>query len=242
MSNFIKNVRFDPVYNNRPTFDRNQFFADLILLPAQFAYVTDNTTGTVPLFKGLDQCLGYEMNEMDVQFLLDYIHPEDRELMNSVMQKAVEYTFQHLPNEPFSMHLKAYYRVMNAQGNPVRVFRQSTVLEADDLGRPVSFLSIVNDISAFDKSKSIKFKMEGKNGKELYVPEFPMERYDISGITPTEKELILLIAKGLSTKQIATQLNKSTHTVETQRKTMLRKFGMKNTFQLIYRAKEEGII
>jgi two-component system response regulator NreC len=52
-------------------------------------------------------------------------------------------------------------------------------------------------------------------------------------ITPKEKEILHLIAGGLSSKQIAERLCISFYTVQTHRKNMLAKMGVKNTPELI---------
>jgi two-component system response regulator NreC len=52
-------------------------------------------------------------------------------------------------------------------------------------------------------------------------------------ITPKEKEILHLIADGLSSKQIAERLSISFYTVQTHRKNMLAKMGVKNTPELI---------
>jgi two-component system response regulator NreC len=52
-------------------------------------------------------------------------------------------------------------------------------------------------------------------------------------ITPKEREVLQLIASGLSSKEIATRLSISFYTVQTHRKNMLAKVGAKNTAELI---------
>lgn len=52
-------------------------------------------------------------------------------------------------------------------------------------------------------------------------------------MTPKEKEILELIATGLSSKQIADRLQISFYTVQTHRKNMLAKMGVKNTPELI---------
>jgi DNA-binding NarL/FixJ family response regulator len=61
------------------------------------------------------------------------------------------------------------------------------------------------------------------------VPEIPV-------ITRREKEVLLLIADGLTNTEIAKQLFLSTTTVDTHRKNLLAKFDVKNTASLIKRA------
>jgi len=57
-------------------------------------------------------------------------------------------------------------------------------------------------------------------------------------ITPREKEILVLVAKGHSTKQIADQLGISIRTVETHRINMLKKLEVNNSAELIRKAFE----
>ena len=59
---------------------------------------------------------------------------------------------------------------------------------------------------------------------------------EIPVITRREKEVLLLIADGLTNAEIAKQLFLSTTTVDTHRKNLLAKFDVKNTASLIKRA------
>lgn len=57
-----------------------------------------------------------------------------------------------------------------------------------------------------------------------------------------ENEVIQLIAKGLTTKEIASKLFVSTRTIETHRANILKKLEVKNTAALIKKATEKKII
>ncbi|HCQ29700.1 MAG TPA: hypothetical protein DIU39_05395 [Flavobacteriales bacterium] len=57
-----------------------------------------------------------------------------------------------------------------------------------------------------------------------------------------ELEIIELIAKGLTNKQIADKLFLSTHTVNTHRKNIMKKLGIKNTAGIVIYAFEENLL
>lgn len=68
------------------------------------------------------------------------------------------------------------------------------------------------------------------------------ESSELGEITPREKEVLQLVAKGNSTKQIADQLNISIRTVESHRINMLKKMKVNNTAELIVKAIELKLI
>jgi DNA-binding CsgD family transcriptional regulator len=58
----------------------------------------------------------------------------------------------------------------------------------------------------------------------------------MNNITPKEKEVLGLLAQGLSSKEIAGRLFISFHTVESHRKNLRLKFGAKNSSELVMKA------
>lgn len=68
---------------------------------------------------------------------------------------------------------------------------------------------------------------------------------DLLGITPItkrEKQILQMIAEGKTSVQIAEELFLSNLTVETHRKNMLQKFGVKNTAELILEATRQRLL
>jgi len=58
----------------------------------------------------------------------------------------------------------------------------------------------------------------------------------MNNITPKEKEVLSLLAQGMSSKEIASRLSISFHTVESHRKNLRFKFDAKNSSELIMKA------
>jgi DNA-binding NarL/FixJ family response regulator len=122
-----------------------------------------------------------------------------------------------------------------------------------------------NEINILNKTgiKNILYKTAGKHeiieavraamkGKKYYSPEIvdmlleARGKKDSSGeaspLTSSEKDIVILIAKGLTTKEIARQKNISFHTVMTHRKNIFRKLGINNVSELLMVAMKNGII
>jgi DNA-binding CsgD family transcriptional regulator len=64
----------------------------------------------------------------------------------------------------------------------------------------------------------------------------------MKAITPTEKKILELIADGFSTHDVATALSISKYTVLSHRRSLLGKFGVKNSVQLVTRAIQNKVI
>lgn len=64
----------------------------------------------------------------------------------------------------------------------------------------------------------------------------------VHGLTDREREVLILLARGLSSKEIATELDISTRTVESHRANLMRKLGVKSVALLTQVAIREGIV
>jgi len=88
-------------------------------------------------------------------------------------------------------------------------------------------------------------------GKQFYcghvidiISEKDNDEHGCGGISLSEREIeiIKLIADGLTNKEIADKLCLSTHTVNTHRKNIMNKLGIKNTAGIVIYAVKENII
>ncbi len=61
-------------------------------------------------------------------------------------------------------------------------------------------------------------------------------------LTPRESEVLRLIAEGFTNSEIAEKVSLSINTIDTHRKNLLAKLGLRNTAQLIRYAVEKGLI
>lgn len=74
----------------------------------------------------------------------------------------------------------------------------------------------------------------------------PSEREEVNcgptPLSPREIEIVRLIAQGLIAKEIASELNLSTHTIYTHRKNIMKKLDLNSASELILYAVEIGIV
>ena len=67
-------------------------------------------------------------------------------------------------------------------------------------------------------------------------------RTDVSPLTPAETEVLKLIAKGASVKEMAAARNSSVHTIITHKKNIFRKLGVNNVYEATKYALRAGLV
>lgn len=67
-------------------------------------------------------------------------------------------------------------------------------------------------------------------------------RLPLSALSEREKEVLRLVVRGHSSKEIATQLGLSPRTVDHHRASLIRKFRMKNTIDLVNHVVRNGVV
>lgn len=108
---------------------------------------------------------------------------------------------------------------------------------------------LVDDCAKPEIMEAISTTLEGKQFYCPQVIEFLAQsknketfRKDDVSLSPREIEIIKLISDGLTNKQIADHIFLSTHTVNTHRKNIMHKLGIKNTAGIVIYAVKENII
>ncbi len=76
----------------------------------------------------------------------------------------------------------------------------------------------------------------------LYNQVFTKRSTNTTAVTKREKEVLALIAEGMTNKEIGKKLFVSDHTIISHRKNLIEKFDAKNTAELVKLAIEKGII
>jgi DNA-binding NarL/FixJ family response regulator len=139
------------------------------------------------------------------------------------------------------LEVKAKYPAINIIG--LSTSDQASVIRKMTENGAVSYL--LKDASKTELISAIKMAAEGKNYMNLSVAQVlknNMPESDLPLITKREKEVLALIAEGLTNPEIAAKLFLSVTTVDSHRKNMLTKFKAKNSAALVKLAVTEKLI
>lgn len=211
-----------------------------LFMPDQVAYLVDCQTGElVDSIGDLGKLLGYNTGKLrSVEQLYDPIVNDDIGTVLTMTWQVLDWIFHRATGTPGQNGAQFKYRVKSKKGTYVQIMRQTLGLGVED--KITHTLGILTDISRLDNDPIPRVAVVGP-GKEHFQPVFnALENY--RAFSKREIEILKLLAAGMSSKEISDRLFISRHTVDTHRRNMLDKAEVANTGQLLYRARNWGVV
>ena len=192
----------------------------------------------------ITRVLGYEVKEIDPPFFIDKIHPEDQpwflNFEHKVMQFFTKLSLEQIPN----YKVRYDYRVRKKNGEYIRILQQVVTIQYDQDNPVIRTFCVHTDISYLKSEGTPTLSFIGMNGERSYINVETEKKYSklSAGLTQREHEILRCIAEGKSSLEIGEQLFISKKTVDTHRKSILRKTGCVNTAELTSTAVKKGWI
>lgn len=196
--------------------------------------------------------LGYDVSDYSTEELTNFIgsiiHERDVSFMlNTFLPVVYKYLGEHSSRETPGLNYRftCCSRLKNAAGTYAWYLIDSAVIHVDENGSPVKTLITCTNIDQFKKDECIYYNILRKNGEGVYEVVFEGSEHNdraVSNLTPREIEIINLISRGSSNKQIADKLSIALHTVQTHRKRILKKTQCKGTAELTNFAFSRGLL
>ena len=251
----ISNQKFDPQQLNIEGVERmmalNSSFNSLFFHSIPMIYMLDYTTGKyLVMSKTTRITLGFEPKEWTengVDFTIGLYHPEDLKLYNEKIFPERLQLIKNISAEEQKNYIFSYnYRVQNAKAEYVNLLQRNCFIKSDDNGLPLISLGMVINIEHYKKENPViqlveKIDLNNNSCETVYK-----KIYDLNESRPVfsrrEREVLLWITDGLTSKEIADKLYISEGTVINHRKNMLLKSGAKNAAELISFAMKNYII
>ncbi len=221
-------------------FQENDISKEDLINNKECFYIFDIKQNKVIYHNGFQNLLGFYEEDISLEFILEKYHPEDIETVNRIAKA----TILHCLSTPFQCKdstLQITFRIINNEGSYKKVLSQSTAFQINIRGIMTHILVKLVDISFLEISFCVNWYF---HAKDLDVDAFRNQIYNAYNdfFTIREKEIIVEIEKGLTSKLIAEKLNISEHTIATHRKNILKKAGRHNTKDLILFCKRKGVL
>jgi DNA-binding CsgD family transcriptional regulator len=191
---------------------------------------------------GVYDLLGYPASDCTVAGMVSYIHPEDRGWFLDFENTAVAFFAALPPEKALKYKVRYDLRLQKANGEYLRLLQQTTPIQHDGAGGILRTMVVHTDISHLKMSGRPVLSFIGLDGepsflnvevKKAFIPAREI-------LTKREKEVLRLMLAGMSSREIAAELNISRQTVDKHRKNMLKKTGIRSSAEMVVKAIKEG--
>lgn len=219
-----------------------RYLENIQLLHNQFIYIHHIKTGKF-YFKGFEESLGYKFDELTADFFVRNIHVDDRVTYFNISKALLSFiTFHASDMIAFESTFHINYRIKNADNVFLPILRQSSVFIINEEHEIEAYLSLCTDMSNILDSIKIRWHLFGPKSEQ-----FPQFLYQYANkktglFSERELEILQLLIEGFSSTEIGEKLFISLNTVNTHRKSLMKKADVKKTIELISFAKEKGYI
>jgi len=190
---------------------------------------------------GITDVLGYMPEEVSTAFFIEKLHPDDRPYFLQFEQRITEF-FRTLPFDKIQNYKMQYdFRIRAKNNKYVRILHQAIQIDYDE-SNFYRTLDFDTDISHIKPEGIPTFSIIGLDGEPSYYniteTNTLTQSYDL--FTRRERAILKLIVENKSSKEIASELFISPHTVNAHRKNILRKADVKTPVELVCKALQEG--
>lgn len=219
----------------------------------QMSRITNSCIFTVDVFKGrydfasenMADIFGYnpawlKKIEMQGDLLEEHFHPDDRA---QLIHRQIDHSrfIYSLPFENRNDYSQIFqFRMRNRKQEYINVISRQRVIQKDKNGKAWIVMGIMDIAPDQTPSNTIKCTVLNLKTGDTFNPLLLSS--DELLLSNREKEILLLIQKGLLSKEIAGQLGISIYTVNNHRKTILSKLNADNAIEAINQARTLGLL
>jgi DNA-binding CsgD family transcriptional regulator len=220
------------------------YLQDTQLWPNQFVYIHDVDTGRYH-HEGVERALGYDLDRLTPDFFVRHIHPGDLPAYFEISEALLSFVMEYAEDlVPFESTCHVTYRMRTADGAYVWILRKSTPFLKGPDGRVAAYISRCTNITHVSDDPDVSWKIFGpRNDRfEEFLDGGAGEQQGNNLFTEREMDVLRLLRTGHTSAEIADQLYISVNTVNTHRKSLMRKAEVDNTVELLFFAQEHGYL
>ncbi len=215
--------------------------------PETFYYIADSIAGSFIYFsKSVESIFGVDPVEAlkmpAAEFMGQAVHPDDLltilEMWNKFNLFAEKVPFEKLKD----LQLMRCYRLKNKNGEYRKIVDRATIMEYGDnnvIVKCLSAISLAPLVSSFETATGLVLDISNGEQLENYNPKSEDAR---SLLTSREIQVLRLLAAGFKNKDVATKLGISLLTVQTHRKRLVKKLGIKSPMDIVWKALEFNLV
>ncbi|MES2427405.1 MAG: helix-turn-helix transcriptional regulator [Bacteroidota bacterium] len=206
-------------------------------------YLLDYTTGRYLMTSnGVQFMLGYKPEYFTNGRIEAVMHIFDRDHLRLFNEEIFPDRLKLLKSIPANEHHNYIFnynlKLHDSKGRPVNLLQRNCFIKSDTQGNPLLSYGIITNINHYiDEAPVIqvveKINDAGCGGSDIIAKKHYYFNGEDRLFTKREKELLLWLSDGLSSKEIAGKLYISEHTVINHKRSMMKKCNANNSAELV---------
>jgi DNA-binding CsgD family transcriptional regulator len=177
---------------------------------------------------------GYEQDYLvrnsSMEKYFNHVHDADQEDLFNCFAQLHDFLENISPEDHHEYRTVFYYRFRKGDGKYIHLHDEKATLNLKGSGN--LYYGLFRDVTADRPFTGVKLEIFRKEETLKRVFEFkPSE--ESRSLSKREKELVVLMRQGLSTKEIAWHLNISHHTVRNIKSKLFEKYNVNNSIELL---------
>lgn len=230
--------------------------ANLFCPGPYYYYVIDSPTLALEMVSSSTlNLLGIAPEQLSIEKLLELIHPDDLDYFYRCEDVVAHFLKNCITPDKVVNYKISYCLRERVRENVYKLFLLQTItIKTSKNGALLKVFGTHTDISHIATENNRRMSLIGLNGEpsfmeiDVFAPDVfenftPYNfSYKSHVFTRREIEIVKLLSLGMSTEEIASNLNIAYQTGVTHRKNLLRKSGLKNTTELVADCIRKGFI
>ncbi len=192
--------------------------------------------------ENVNTVLGCLPEEFTTEYTIKNIHPDDVSFFLNIENTAMRFFSNFSAETTMKYKIRYDYRLRHKNGNYVRILQQIYTIQTSTEGRPLRVINIHTDITHLKPNGRPILSFIGIEGEPSYI-DVKLDtifKPTKETLTKREKEILINLIDGHSSKSISEKLFLSIETINTHRRNILRKTRTKNTSEIVIKAIREG--
>lgn len=229
----------------------NQQFHGVFHHSIPMIYLMDYTSKQYLFITKSNRILGHNPEKFisgGLDFTLSNYNKKDLKIFNEeIFPDRIKFIQDISPQEQASYIFSYNYRMKKSDGEYTNLLQRNCFIKSDEKGNPLMSLGMVININNFKPENPIIQTIEKYTADKLadtttiFKKAYYLNKED-GLLTKRELELLLYIADGLTSKEIANKLFISEHTVINHKRNMMQKCNARNTIELVTYAIRNRVI
>ena len=191
--------------------------------------------------KSVQTMFGIKPEKVSQGYFLTTTHPEDYKKHSLARLKLIDMAQELYKQKKGFKLISISVKARNAEGTYFNALYQAYLFFSKVPYETVYVILVITDISEFKKThKGFHFYA----GEDRRFFRYPDKELLMTGsiYSPTEMKIIERVDQGLSSKEIADELFRSIHTINTHRNNIRFKSGKSSINDVIHELKEKGLL